>query len=159
MFIVVKLLYYETKIAEKDADKMAEEIDSNVILDSTLLVLDSGELLWSPNRGHQDKWEEDVLFSGLMVALNQMFASVYNDNVYTIQSRNQSSIIVMYSNPDNNWFLIARSRYTEKSAIYDLVDELGETLTIGLGNQLSHDAANLDMMDYVIDNVISSFSG
>ena len=82
------------------------EHDPNTILDATLLVLDSGELLWSPNRGHQDQWESDVLFSGLMVALNQMFSSVYGDNVYTIQSKNQTSVIVMYSNPENNWFLI-----------------------------------------------------
>ncbi|MFW9921678.1 MAG: hypothetical protein ACFFDW_00115 [Candidatus Thorarchaeota archaeon] len=135
------------------------EFDPNTILDSTVLVLDSGELLWSPNRGHSDKWEEDVLFSGLMVALNQMFSSIYNDNVYTIQSKNQESIIVMYSNVENNWFLITRSSYTEKSAIYNLVEELGETLTIGLGKILSHDSANLDMIDYVVDNVISSFSG
>ena len=132
---------------------------TNIILDSTVLVLDSGELLWSPNRGQAEKWDEDVLFSGLMVALNQMFASLYNDQIYTIQSKNQQSIIVMYSNPKNNWYLIARSRYTEKSAIYDLVAELGETLTIGLGNNLSHESGNLDMIDYVIDNVISSFSG
>jgi hypothetical protein len=65
----------------------------------------------------------------------------------------------MYTNPDNNWYLIARSRYTEKSAIYDLLEELGDTLTIGLGNILAHDSANLDMIDYVVDNVISSFSG
>ncbi len=132
---------------------------TNIILDSTVLVLDSGELLWSPNRGQVEKWDEDVLFSGLMVALNQMFASLYKDQIYTIQSKNQQSIIVMYSNPKNNWYLIARSRYTEKSAIYDLVAELGETLTIGLGNNLSHESGNLDMIDYVIDNVISSFSG
>jgi len=132
---------------------------TNIILDSTVLVLDSGELLWSPNRGQVEKWDEDVLFSGLMVALNQMFTSLYNDQIYTIQSKNQQSIIVMYSNPKNNWYLIARSRYTEKSAIYDLVAELGETLTIGLGNNLSHESGNLDMIDYVIDNVISSFSG
>ncbi|MBK5112922.1 MAG: hypothetical protein KGD59_14540 [Candidatus Heimdallarchaeota archaeon] len=134
-------------------------IDTSIILDTTVLALDSGELLWSPNRGHQEKWEGDVLFAGLMVALNQMFSSIYDDNVYTIQSKNQSSIIVMYSNPDNNWFLIARSKYTEKSAIYDLLEELGDTLTIGLGNILTHDSANLDMIDYVVDNVISSFSG
>ena len=137
----------------------ANNFDPNVILDSTVLVLDSGELLWSPNRGHHDKWDEDVLFAGLMVALNQMFFSIYNDNVYTIQSKNQQSIIVMYTNPENNWHLIARSSYTEKSAIYDLLEELGDTLTIGLGSNLSHDSANLDMIDYVIDNVISSFSG
>ncbi|MHA1557800.1 MAG: hypothetical protein ACTSPM_12815, partial [Candidatus Heimdallarchaeota archaeon] len=79
------------------------ETDSNpnTILDSTLLVLDSGELLWSPNRNDQEKWEEDVLFSGLMVALNTMFSSIYGDNIFTIQSKNQMSIIVMYSNPDN----------------------------------------------------------
>ncbi|MHA1188443.1 MAG: hypothetical protein ACTSXA_11365 [Candidatus Heimdallarchaeota archaeon] len=132
---------------------------TNIILDSTVLVLDSGELLWSPNRGQAEKWDEDVLFSGLMVALNQMFASLYNDHIYTIQSKNQQSIIVMYSNPKNNWYLIARSRYAKKSAIYDLVAELGETLTIGLGNNLSHESGNLDMIDYVIANVISSFSG
>ncbi|NHJ31781.1 MAG: hypothetical protein FK732_02855 [Asgard group archaeon] len=132
---------------------------TNTIFDTTVLALDSGELLWSPNRGQQDKWEEDVLFAGLMVALNQMFSSIYNDNVYTIQSKNQASIIVMYTNPNNNWCLIARSRYTEKSAIYDLLEELGDTLTIGLGNILTHDSANLDMIDYVVDNVISSFSG
>ena len=132
---------------------------TNVILDSTVLVLDSGELLWSPNRGQAEKWDEDVLFSGLMVALDQMFNSLYDDHIYTIQNKNQQSIIVMYSNPENNWYLIARSRYTEKSAIYDLVAELGETLTIGLGHTLSHDSGNLDMIDYVIDNVISSFSG
>ncbi|MGC9780144.1 MAG: hypothetical protein HZR80_12945 [Candidatus Heimdallarchaeota archaeon] len=137
----------------------ANSFDPNVILDSTVLVLDSGELLWSPNRGHQDKWDADVLFAGLMVALNQMFSSIYKDNVYTIQSKNQMSIIVMYTNPENNWHLIARSSYTEKSAIYDLLEELGETLTIGLGSTLSHESANLDMIDYVIDNVISSFSG
>lgn len=131
----------------------------NAILDAILLVLDSGELLWSPNRKHQDKWEEDVLFSGLMVALNAMFSSLYIDNVYSIQSKNQMSVIVMYSNPDNNWYLVARSSYTEKTAIYDLVEELGETLSIGLGDTLAHDSANLDMIDYVIDNVISSFSG
>lgn len=135
------------------------DFDPNIILDSTVLVLDSGELLWSPNRAEPDRWEEDVLFSGLMVALNQMFSSIYNDNVFTIQSKNQSSIIVMYSNPENNWYLIARSRYTEKSAIYDLVEELGDTLSIGLGSSLSHASANLDMIDYVVDNVISSFSG
>jgi hypothetical protein len=134
-------------------------LDTSIILDTTVLALDSGELLWSPNRGHQEKWEGDVLFAGLMVALNQMFSSIYDDNVYTIQSKNQSSIIVMYSNPDNNWYLIARSKYTEKSAIYDLLEELGDTLTIGLGNILTHDSANLDMIDYVVDNVISSFSG
>ncbi|MEA2070812.1 MAG: hypothetical protein U9O98_05920 [Asgard group archaeon] len=141
---------------------MSEETNneySSAIIDSTVLVLDSGELLWSPNRGHQDKWDEDVLFSGLMVALNQMFSSIYDENVYTIQSKNQNSIIVMYSNEANNWYLIARSSYIEKSAVYDLVEELGETLTIGLGNNLSHDSANLDMIDYVVDNVISSFSG
>jgi len=132
---------------------------TNTIFDTTVLVLDSGELLWSPNRGHQEKWEGDVLFAGLMVALNQMFSSIYNDNVFIIQSKNQSSIIVMYTNPDNNWYLIARSKYTEKSAIYDLLEELGDTLTIGLGNILTHDSANLDMIDYVVDNVISSFSG
>ncbi len=132
---------------------------TNTIFDTTVLALDSGELLWSPNRGQQEKWEADVLFAGLMVALNQMFSSIYNDTVYTIQSKNQASIIVMYSNPDNNWHLIARSRYTEKSAIYDLLEELGDTLTIGLGNILTHDSANLDMIDYVVDNVISSFSG
>lgn len=136
----------------------ANNFDPNVILDSTVLVLDSGELLWSPNRNHQDKWDADVLFAGLMVALNQMFSSIYNDSVYTIQSKNQMSIIVMYTNPENNWHLIARSSYTEKSAIYDLLEELGDTLTIGLGSTLSHDSANLDMIDYVIDNVISSFS-
>ena len=136
----------------------ANSFDPNVILDSTVLVLDSGELLWSPNRSHQDKWDADVLFAGLMVALNQMFSSIYNDSVYTIQSKNQMSIIVMYTNPENNWHLIARSSYTEKSAIYDLLEELGDTLTIGLGSTLSHDSANLDMIDYVIDNVISSFS-
>ncbi|MHA1121827.1 MAG: hypothetical protein ACTSPC_03360 [Candidatus Heimdallarchaeota archaeon] len=130
----------------------------NTILDSTLLVLDSGELLWSPNRNDQEKWEEDVLFSGLMVALNTMFSSIYGDNIFTIQSKNQMSIIVMYSNPDNNWHLVARSSYTEKTAIYDLVEELGETLSIGLGDTLTQDSANLDMIDYVIDNVISSFS-
>jgi len=135
------------------------EHNPNTILDATLLVLNSGELLWSPNRGHQDQWEADVLFSGLMVALNQMFSSVYGDNVYTIQSKNQTSVIVMYSNPENNWYLIARSSYTEKTAIFDLVEELGETLSIGLGDTLSQDSANLDMIDYVIDNVISSFSG
>ena len=135
------------------------EYNPNTILDATLLVLNSGELLWSPNRGHQEKWEEDVLFSGLMVALNQMFSSVYGDNVYTIQSKNQTSVIVMYSNHENNWYLIARSSYTEKTAIFDLVEELGETLSIGLGDTLSQDSANLDMIDYVIDNVISSFSG
>ncbi len=133
--------------------------DTNVILDTTVLALDSGELLWSPNRGNQEKWEADVLFAGLMVAVNQMFSSIYNDNVFTIQSKNQASIIVIYTNPDNNWYLIARSRYTEKSAIYDLLEELGDTLTIGLGNILTHDSANLDMIDYVVDNVISSFSG
>ncbi|MCF2144445.1 MAG: hypothetical protein K9W42_12155 [Candidatus Heimdallarchaeota archaeon] len=132
---------------------------SNAILDSTVLVLDSGELLWSPNRGTQEKWEEDVLFAGLMVALNQLFSSLYNENIYTIQSKDQRSIIVMYSKPENNWYLIARSRYTEKSVIYDLMEELGDTLSIGLGSTLSHDSANLDMIDYVIDNVISSFSG
>lgn len=132
---------------------------TNTIFDTTVLALDSGELLWSPNRGHQEKWEGDVLFAGLMVALNQMFSSIYNDNVFIIQSKNQSSIIVMYTNPDNNWYLIARSKYTEKSAIYDLLEELGDTLTIGLGNILTHDSANLDMIDYVVDNVISSFSG
>jgi len=132
---------------------------TNTIFDTTVLVLDSGELLWSPNRGHQEKWEGDVLFAGLMVALNQMFSSIYNDNVFIIQSKNQASIIVMYTNPDNNWYLIARSRYTEKSAIYDLLEELGDTLTIGLGNILTHDSANLDMIDYVVDNVINSFSG
>ncbi len=132
---------------------------SNAILDSTVLVLDSGELLWSPNRGTQEKWEEDVLFAGLMVALNQLFSSLYNENIYTIQSKDQRSIIVMYSKPENNWYLIARSRYTEKSVIYDLMEELGDTLSIGLGPTLSHDSANLDMIDYVIDNVISSFSG
>ncbi|NPE08350.1 MAG: hypothetical protein GNW80_08730 [Asgard group archaeon] len=132
---------------------------TNTILDTTVLALDSGELLWSPNRGHQEKWETDVLFAGLMVALNQMFYSIYNDNVFIIQSKNQASIIVMYTNPDNNWYLIARSKYTEKSAIYDLLEELGDTLTIGLGNILTHDSANLDMIDYVVDNVISSFSG
>jgi hypothetical protein len=132
---------------------------TNTIFDTTVLVLDSGELLWSPNRGHQEKWEGDVLFAGLMVALNQMFSSIYNDDVFIIQSKNQASIIVMYTNPDNNWYLIARSRYTEKSAIYDLLEELGDTLTIGLGNILTHDSANLDMIDYVVDNVISSFSG
>ena len=100
-----------------------------------------------------------MLFSGLMVALNQMFASVYSDNVFTIQSKSQKSVIVMYSNPDNNWYLIARSSYMEKSAIYGLLEELGETLTIGLGSTLSHDSSNLDMIDYVVDNVISSFSG
>ena len=135
------------------------EFDPNVILDSTVLVLDSGELLWSPNRADQERWEEDVLFSGLMVALNQMFSSIYGNNIYTIQSKDLISIIVMYSNPENNWHLIARSRYMEKTAIYDLVEELGETLTIGLGSNLSHDSANLDMIDYVVDNVISSFSG
>lgn len=135
------------------------KFDPNTILDSTVLVLDSGELLWSPNRADSEKWEEDVLFSGLMVALNQMFSSIYGDNIFTIQSKNQMSIIVMFSNPENNWHLIARSRYTEKSAIYDLVEELGETLTIGLGSNLSHDSGNLDMIDYVVDNVISSFSG
>ena len=133
--------------------------DSKTILDSTVLVLNSGELLWSPNRNHQERWDEDVLFAGLMVALNQMFFSIYNDNVFTIQSKNQTSIIVMYINPSNNWYLIARSRYTEKKAIYDLLEELGETLTIGLGNTLTHDSANLDIIDYVVDNVISSFSG
>ncbi len=132
---------------------------TNTIFDTTVLALDSGELLWSPNRGHQEKWEGDVLFAGLMVALNQMFSSIYDDNVFIIQSKNQSSIIVMYTNPDNNWYLIARSKYTEKSAIYDLLEELGDTLTIGLGNILTHDSANLDMIDYVVDNVISSFSG
>lgn len=132
---------------------------TNTIFDTTVLALDSGELLWSPNRGNQEKWEADVLFAGLMVAVNQMFSSIYNDNVFTIQSKNQASIIVMYTNPDNNWYLIARSRYTEKSAIYDLLEELGDTLTIGLGNILTHDSANLDMIDYVVDNVISSFSG
>ncbi len=132
---------------------------TNTIFDTTVLVLDSGELLWSPNRGQQEKWEADVLFAGLMVALNQMFSSIYNDNVFIIQSKNQASIIVMYTNPDNNWYLIARSKYTEKSAIYDLLEELGDTLTIGLGNILTHDSANLDMIDYVVDNVISSFSG
>jgi len=132
---------------------------TNTILDSTVLVLDSGELLWSPNRGQQEKWEEDVLFAGLMVALNQLFSSLYNENIFTIQSKNQRSIIVMYSNPSNYWYLIARSRYTEKSVIYDLLEELGETLAIGLGSTLSHDSANLDMIDYVVDNVISSFSG
>ena len=131
----------------------------NIILDSTVLVLDSGELLWSPNRAHQDKWDEDVLFAGLMVALNQLFSSLYGDNVYTIQSKNQASIIVMYSNPENNWYLIARSSYAKKSAIYELLAELGDTLTIGLGSTLSHDSGNLDMIDYVIDNVVSSFSG
>jgi len=134
-------------------------IDPSIILDTTVLVLDSGELLWSPNRGHQEQWEEDVLFAGLMVALNQLYNSIYDDNVFTVQSKNQSSIIVMYTNPKNNWYLIARSRYMEKSIIYELVEELGETLTIGLGNNLSHDSGNLDMVDYVIDNVISSFSG
>jgi len=132
---------------------------SNAILDSTVLVLDSGELLWSPNRGTQEKWEEDGLFAGGMVALNQLFSSLYNENIYTIQSKDQRSIIVMYSKPENNWYLIARSRYTEKSVIYDLMEELGDTLSIGLGSTLSHDSANLDMIDYVIDNVISSFSG
>ncbi|MCE7744714.1 MAG: hypothetical protein GPJ52_06225 [Candidatus Heimdallarchaeota archaeon] len=132
---------------------------TNTIFDTTVLALDSGELLWSPNRGHQEKWEADVLFAGLMVALNHMFFSIYNDNVFIIQSKNQASIIVMYTNPDNNWYLIARSKYTEKSAIYDLLEELGDTLTIGLGNILTHDSANLDMIDYVVDNVISSFSG
>lgn len=133
--------------------------NSNTILDSILIALDSGELLWSPNRGHQDKWDEDVLFAGLMVALNQLFFSLYGDNVYTIQSKNQTSVIVMYSNPDNNWYLIARSSYTEKSVIYDLLAELGDTLTISLGSNLSHDSGNLDMIDLVIDNIISSFSG
>jgi hypothetical protein len=132
--------------------------DSESIIDSVVLVLDSGELLWSPNRGHQDRWEGDVLFAGLMVALNQMFSSIYNDNVYAIQSKNQTSIIVMYTNPENNWYIIARSSYKEKSSVYDLVEELGDTLTIGLGNKLSHDSSNLDMIDYVVDNVISSFS-
>ncbi len=132
---------------------------TNTILDSTVLALDTGELLWSPNRGHQEKWDEDVLFAGLMIALNQMHHSLYDDDIYAIQSKNQSSLIVMYTNPKNNWHLIARSRYTEKSIIFDLVEELGETLTIGLGTSLSHDSANLDMIDYVVDNVISSFSG
>ncbi|TFG01720.1 MAG: hypothetical protein EU542_06505 [Promethearchaeota archaeon] len=132
--------------------------DSNQILDSTVLVLDSGELLWSPNRGHQEKWEEDVLFSGLMVALNQMFQSIYHDSIFSIMNKTQTSVIVMYSNPENNWYLIARSNYTEKSAIYELVQELGDTLSIGLGNTLSHDSANLDMIDYVVDNVVSSFA-
>jgi len=132
---------------------------TNIILDSTVLVLDSGELLWSPNRGQQEKWDADVLFSGLMVALNQMFTSLYKDHIYTIQNKDQQSIIVMYTNPKNNWYLIARSSYTEKTSIYDLVEELGDTLTIGLGNNLSHESGNLDMIDYVIDNVISSFSG
>jgi len=140
------------------SEEASNEI-TNTILDSTVLVLDSGELLWSPNRGHQDRWDEDVLFAGLMVALNQLFFSLYNDNVYTIQSKNQTSIIVMYANPDNNWYLIARSRYTEKSVIYSLLEELGDTLTIGLGSTLTHESANLDMIDYVVDNVISSFSG
>ncbi|MHA1500603.1 MAG: hypothetical protein ACTSSB_02045 [Candidatus Heimdallarchaeota archaeon] len=94
-----------------------------------------------------------------MVALNQMFTSLYKDHIYTIQNKDQQSIIVMYTNPKNNWYLIARSSYTEKTSIYDLVEELGDTLTIGLGNNLSHESGNLDMIDYVIDNVISSFSG
>ncbi|MBD3191682.1 MAG: hypothetical protein GF308_13625 [Candidatus Heimdallarchaeota archaeon] len=136
-----------------------DETETESILDSIVLVLDSGELLWSPNRGDEDKWEADVLFSGLMVALNQMFYSLYKDHVFAIQSKSQQSIIVMYTNPETNWYLIARSSYTEKSAIYDLVQELGETLTIGLGVNLSHDSSNLDMIDYVVDNVISSFSG
>jgi hypothetical protein len=142
--------------------KLSEEASNevtNIILDSIILVLDSGELLWSQNRGHQDKWDEDVLFAGLMVALNQLFYSIYKDNVYTIQSKTQTSLIVMYVNPDNNWYLIARSRYTEKSVIYSLLEELGDTLSIGLGSTLTHESANLDMIDYVIDNVISSFSG
>ena len=134
-------------------------VDTNIILDSTVLVLDSGELLWSPNRGQQDKWEEDVLFAGLMVALNQLFFSIYKDSVYTVQSKNQQSLIVMYAKPENNWYLVARSSYTEKSAIYGLLEELGDTLTIGLGSTLTHDSANLDMIDYVVDNVVSSFSG
>ncbi|MHA1211493.1 MAG: hypothetical protein ACTSSH_03435 [Candidatus Heimdallarchaeota archaeon] len=139
---------------------MSEELkNTNIMLDSTVLALDSGELLWSPNRGSQEKWDGDVLFAGLMVALNQMHYSLYNDHVHAIQSKNQTSLIVMYTNPNNNWVLIARSRYTEKSIIFELVEELGDTLTIGLGNVLSHDAANLDMIDYVVDNVISSFSG
>jgi hypothetical protein len=136
-----------------------ETTNINIILDSTLLVLDSGELLWSPNRGHQDRWENDVLFAGWIVALNSMFLSLYDDYIYTIQSKNQNSIIVMYAKPENNWFLIVRSSYTEKSAVYDLLDELGETLSIGLGSNLAHDSANLDMIDYVVDNVVSSFSG
>ncbi len=45
------------------------------------------------------------------------------------------------------------------NGITKVYEELGDTLTIGLGNILTHDSANLDMIDYVVDNVISSFSG